>query len=52
MRNKSGFMKLLFPAVLLVSGILYALYIIRGYEKGKRSYQDLEDAYTSVYEGS
>ena len=50
MRNISGVMKLLFPAVLLVSGFLYALYVFRGYEKGKRSYQNLEDAYTCVYE--
>ena len=50
MRNLSGFMKLLFPSALLISGLLYALYIFWGYERGERSYEDLEDAYISVYE--
>ena len=49
MRNMSGFMKWLFPVALIVSGLLYALHIFWGYEKGKRSYKALEDAYTSVY---
>ena len=50
MRNLSGFMKLLIPAVFILSGLLYALYIFWGYERGERSYEDLEDAYISVYE--
>ena len=50
MRNISGFMKLLFPSALLISGLLYALYKFMGYERGERSYEDLEDAYISVYE--
>ena len=50
MRNLSGFMKILFPSALLISGLLYALYIFMGYERGERSYEDLEDAYISVYE--
>ena len=43
-------MKLLIPAVFILSGLLYALYIFWGYERGERSYEDLEDAYISVYE--
>ena len=50
MRHIVGFMKLLIPAALIISGLLYVLYIFWGYERGSRSYKDLEDAYTSVYE--
>ena len=43
-------MKMLFPSTLLISGLLYAMYIFMGYERGERSYEDLENAYISVYE--
>ena len=41
--KKASFLRVFVPSLFLAVGIIYALSVFWGYEKGRRLYRDMED---------